>query len=311
MHILFAQVSAVIAKLESDGPCSLPVFCVEVIQLRAFLEAADQEMIRVDASHSALEMCRELRSSIEKRMLGFDLELRDRRRQAPFPPAAVTAMMPNPYLKLDDIPESLRIGYIQIARRFVFEWANHASNPESSVGGQKRRQREEGGSGSSAPPLATSPALPLKRRNPRTWATDFLQSRQSAGCSSLPTQSGPDSVPQVVREYETFMNVTRATLSDMPQPAAFHEYWNAMALYCPNLSRLALELACMTATSASVERLFSSAGLIVTTRRASLSQDTAEVLVALKQNLDVLRKFGLLSDVRGRLVELWEAGHRA
>ena len=60
-------------------------------------------------------------------------------------------------------------------------------------------------------------------------------------------------------------------------------WWKEHAARFPYLSQLARRYLAMPATSASVERLFSVAGQIVTAKRASLHPDTVTLLVFLHE----------------------------
>ena len=60
-------------------------------------------------------------------------------------------------------------------------------------------------------------------------------------------------------------------------------WWKTHAVRFPYLSRLARRYLAMPATSASVERLFSVAGQVVTAKRASLDPSTVTLLVFLHE----------------------------
>ena len=60
-------------------------------------------------------------------------------------------------------------------------------------------------------------------------------------------------------------------------------WWKEHAAQFPYLSQLARRYLAMPATSASVERLFSVAGQVVTAKRASLDPETVTLLVFLHE----------------------------
>ena len=63
------------------------------------------------------------------------------------------------------------------------------------------------------------------------------------------------------------------------------EWWKENAERFPTLSRVARQLLCIPATSVPSERIFSTAGNIVTKKRASLKPDNVDMLVFLNKNL--------------------------
>ena len=69
------------------------------------------------------------------------------------------------------------------------------------------------------------------------------------------------------------------------------EWWRGAAASLPHLARLARKLLCIPATSASSERIFSSAGLTITARRARLTQENASALLFLGGAYEKVKEF--------------------
>ena len=63
------------------------------------------------------------------------------------------------------------------------------------------------------------------------------------------------------------------------------EWWSGRECVFPNLCKLAVKYMCITATSVPSEQLFSAAGNIVSSKRASLSPENVDKLVFLHSNL--------------------------
>jgi hypothetical protein len=75
-----------------------------------------------------------------------------------------------------------------------------------------------------------------------------------------------------------------------PRETPILGWWRLSATTFPILARLARKILCIPASSASSERVFSSAGNIVTSRRQNLDPEMVEKLVYLKENLMRVRK---------------------
>ena len=69
------------------------------------------------------------------------------------------------------------------------------------------------------------------------------------------------------------------------------EWWRTNAASLPYLARLARKLLCIPATSASTERIFSSAGLTITRLRARLTPDNASNILFLAGAYEKVKEF--------------------
>ena len=68
-------------------------------------------------------------------------------------------------------------------------------------------------------------------------------------------------------------------------------WWRKHESLYPNLARLARRYLCIPATSASVERLFSVAGLVLTQLRSRLKSDIADDLITLRTSWGLARNY--------------------
>ena len=68
-------------------------------------------------------------------------------------------------------------------------------------------------------------------------------------------------------------------------------WWKANENRFKRLSIIARKLLCIQATSASSERLFSSAGLTIASKRSGLTKDNASMLIFLHENLPLVRSW--------------------
>ena len=74
-----------------------------------------------------------------------------------------------------------------------------------------------------------------------------------------------------------------------PEDSDTLKYWTNNRKKFPLLSRLARKFLCIPASSATLERVFSTAGNAVSERRTSLSIDNIEMLVYMKENMKELK----------------------
>jgi len=81
--------------------------------------------------------------------------------------------------------------------------------------------------------------------------------------------------------------------SQMPEISAEDDplsWWKTNMGTLPQLSQFARKYLCIAASSCSSERVFSSAGFIVSPRRSRLSQEHVDMLVFLSENLEMAKK---------------------
>jgi len=114
---------------------------------------------------------------------------------------------------------------------------------------------------------------PAKRARGETDLVSFLTEDDD-------TDQQPDqpSIEQQITAYYT-QPTTAAT-----DPLVF---WKAAATTCPSLAALARRLLAIPGSSVPCERLFSTAGLIVTDLRARLSPESVAMLLFLNKNVDL------------------------
>ena len=82
-------------------------------------------------------------------------------------------------------------------------------------------------------------------------------------------------------EINKYKEVPQIKVEDNPL-----KWWQENAIYFPYLSQLVKERLCIPATSVPSERIFSTAGDIVTAQRAALNSDMVDKLIFLKKNSD-------------------------
>ena len=75
----------------------------------------------------------------------------------------------------------------------------------------------------------------------------------------------------------------------VPEDSDILEYWKTIRKKFPLLSRLARKFLCIPASSATLERVFLTAGNVVSERKTSLSIDNIEMLVYMKENMKELK----------------------
>jgi len=125
-----------------------------------------------------------------------------------------------------------------------------------------------------AGPAAAGPALEL---DAETLALQELYGMEL-------TQAGP-AAPHPDGEFERYRRLPREKLAEKsPLP-----WWSQRKGEFPLLARLARKFLAIQISSASVERLFSDGGNVVTKKRCSLASDTLEDLVLVKANRELLK----------------------
>ena len=75
----------------------------------------------------------------------------------------------------------------------------------------------------------------------------------------------------------------------VPEDSDNLEYWKINRKKFPLLSRLARKFLCIPVSSATSERVFSTAGNVVSERRTNLSIDNIEILAYMKENMRELK----------------------
>jgi hypothetical protein len=100
-------------------------------------------------------------------------------------------------------------------------------------------------------------------------------------CSSLNKNMATSTCAH--REVETYLqlDLTKCTYSneENDNPLLF---WNEQQHLLPNLSKLAKKIFCIPASSATVERAFSSAGVIISHRRTSINPSTVNDMILVR-----------------------------
>jgi hypothetical protein len=85
------------------------------------------------------------------------------------------------------------------------------------------------------------------------------------------------------RELETYLqlDLSKSTHSndENENPILF---WKEQELLLPNLSKLAKKIYCIPASSAAVERAFSSAGFVISQRRTNLNPSTVNDIILVR-----------------------------
>jgi len=93
----------------------------------------------------------------------------------------------------------------------------------------------------------------------------------------------PPKSPRTLAEDEVkrYRNMPSIALSDCPLA-----WWKTHQMSLPILSRLAKQYLCIPGTSVPSERVFSTAGDILTAQRSALKSKNLDTLIFLKKNLD-------------------------
>ena len=117
------------------------------------------------------------------------------------------------------------------------------------------------------------PHTPKKRRSDSNLLGQTFQHTRS----SL-TPSSPNS--RAEKEVQRYQDSPPLPLSDEPLG-----WWKSEACKYPHLARLAQRYLCVPGTSVPSERIFSTAGEIISAQRSTLTSDHADQLVFLKKNM--------------------------
>ena len=108
---------------------------------------------------------------------------------------------------------------------------------------------------------------------------DFMKYNASSSGSDSPSSTEGKNVA----EHEEVLYRSEDQIERKDDPL---EWWSRNSHRFPTLARIARRILCLQATSVPAERLFSSAGDIVSQKRASLHPSTVDCLLFLSKNLD-------------------------
>lgn len=148
------------------------------------------------------------------------------------------------------------------------------------MGMQSDRDVEEGGSTEGSVPADDisdedkPPHTPKKRRS----ALANLLGQTFQHTSSYPTPLSPNSMAE--KEVQQYQDSPPLPLSDEPLG-----WWKSEACKYPHLAKLAQRYLCVPGTSVPSERIFSTAGDIISAQRCALTSEHADQLVFLKKNM--------------------------
>lgn len=101
-----------------------------------------------------------------------------------------------------------------------------------------------------------------------------------------PTSTGPDLVVEEFMTYYTEKWIAKSNDS----PFSPLTYWKQNSKRFPRLSQVALQVFCVPASSGNIERVFSTAGDIMSAKRNRLSPNLFETLLLIKKNKTVMSK---------------------
>ena len=125
----------------------------------------------------------------------------------------------------------------------------------------------------------TDAKKPSDEKKPQTRILDGLLS-EKADCFVTEVCPAPSPLETVNREILTYKAEPRPNTDEHPL-----NWWKEHQYRYPFLARLAMALMCTPATSVPSERVFSTAGDIVTQNRARLQPQHVDTLVFLKKNM--------------------------
>ena len=135
-------------------------------------------------------------------------------------------------------------------------------------------------------PMATSDLSPApKKRNLGTLfkkhETKVREEQERAsGDSTRVVDTEEQRRQQVNTEVQNYLSASRLDFEEDPL-----QWWKAQPLNYPCLGKVAQKYLCICATSSASERLFSTAGNVVSSFRATLKPDKVDMLVFLSKNL--------------------------
>lgn len=145
-------------------------------------------------------------------------------------------------------------------------------------------QSHASGEGSSQNPAEDQETVATSRGSPPAKRTalselfgDFFSTASTA--SSSATKPWPDVVKDEIQLYKM-----AKVISVDSNPL---KWWKDNEHQYPHLSKLAKRYLAVQATSVASERVFSTAGDIVTAQRAALSPENVDILIFLKKNMKI------------------------
>lgn len=152
---------------------------------------------------------------------------------------------------------------------------------------------------SSAADLSQEPAE-KDAKSPFDMQLDNDDDEVDISFSNLEAQSGLVGTNQLIAdamiesEKKTYMQLAATNFKSKPL-----ETWKEWCTGMPLLGEVARKWLAVPASSASSERVFSSAGLTISKKRTKLGAERAATLVFLKTAWPTLQKFGVLYDGSG------------
>ncbi len=158
--------------------------------------------------------------------------------------------------------------------RFKLEYSNCAdkNSVKKSIEEQAKEFIDASNPTQTTPVQAAAPPPSKKKK-----MCIFLKKSQEEQSSSLSPEE------RISKEIESYLS---CPILDVESNVSPLKWWKDHATSYPTLSKLAVKILCVCATSCASERLFSTSGHIVTPARASLNPEKVNMLVFLAKNLD-------------------------
>lgn len=166
------------------------------------------------------------------------------------------------FKKLDFLNRESKVLVHQTIKQFAKEFTKSDSTTSES----RKRSREE--DGEEEPPA---------KKSKQELYIKLFGAKVVSSCESGTSSKKGDKTQQ---EMERYLSDPGIAIDDSPL-----EWWKRNSERYPVLSQLARKYLGVPATSVPCERLFSSAGRIISKQRAALKPGTAEMMVYLKANL--------------------------
>ena len=125
------------------------------------------------------------------------------------------------------------------------------------------------------------PSAPKKKRNLGTLFKDFeFRIREQEQEHASPVNQEEQHRQIVMKEIDGYLSGHRLDFEEDPLM-----WWKRQQFNFPVLAKLAQKYLCVCATSSASERLFSTAGNVVSPFRATMKPDKVDMLVFLSKNL--------------------------